>query len=65
VGQSGKLALAGIALGAGLSDVFARYAADDLFGEIAELGVRDGATSGGRVRLFAPTFSIWTRSRSA
>src|SRR6185437_4073376 len=35
--QSGKLALAGIGVEPGLSDVFARYAADELFGEIAEL----------------------------
>jgi hypothetical protein len=29
--------------------VFARYAADELFGEITELGVRDGAWSGAGV----------------
>ena len=27
----------------GLSDVFARYAADHLFDEIDEIGIRDGA----------------------
>ena len=33
----------GIGVEPGLSDVFARYAADHLFSEIDELGVRDGA----------------------
>jgi saccharopine dehydrogenase (NAD+, L-lysine-forming) len=61
---SGRLALVGMGVEPGLSDVFARYAADHLFGEIDELGVRDGANltvmddAGGAV--FAPTFSIWT-----
>jgi saccharopine dehydrogenase (NAD+, L-lysine forming) len=44
----------------GLSDVFARYAADELFGEIDELGVRDGANLEVAGYEFAPTFSIWT-----
>src|SRR5690348_11499564 len=58
--QSGKLALAGIGVEPGLSDVFARYAADELFGEITELGVRDGANLEVAGYDFAPTFSIWT-----
>ena len=58
--QSGKLALVGIGVEPGLSDVFARYAADDLFGEIDELGVRDGANLEVAGYDFAPTFSIWT-----
>src|SRR5690349_8635240 len=41
--QSGRLALVGIGVEPGLSDVFARYAADHLFSEIDELGTRDGA----------------------
>jgi len=41
--RSGKLAPVGMGVEPGLSDVFARYAADELFREIAELGVRDGA----------------------
>ena len=41
--RSGRLALVGMGVEPGLSDVFARYAADELFREIAELGVRDGA----------------------
>ena len=43
----------------GLSDVFARYAADELFAEIDELGVRDGANLHVAGYDFAPTFSIW------
>jgi saccharopine dehydrogenase-like NADP-dependent oxidoreductase len=39
----GRLALVGIGVEPGLSDVFARYAADQLFSEIDELGTRDGA----------------------
>ena len=58
--RSGKLALAGMGVEPGLSDVFARYAADELFGEIAELGVRDGANLEVAGYEFAPTFSIWT-----
>ena len=58
--QSGQLALAGIGVEPGLSDVFARYAADELFSEINELGVRDGANLAVAGYDFAPTFSIWT-----
>ena len=58
--QAGRLALAGIGVEPGLSDVFARYAADRLFGEIDEIGVRDGANLTVAGHDFAPTFSIWT-----
>ena len=58
--QAGKLALAGIGVEPGLSDVFARYAADQLFSEIDQLGVRDGANLTVAGYDFAPTFSIWT-----
>ena len=44
----------------GLSDVFARYAADHLFREIDEIGVRDGADLVVEGFDFAPSFSIWT-----
>jgi saccharopine dehydrogenase (NAD+, L-lysine-forming) len=57
---SGKLALAGIGVEPGLSDVFARHAADRLFSEIDEIGVRDGANLQVAGHDFAPTFSIWT-----
>jgi saccharopine dehydrogenase-like NADP-dependent oxidoreductase len=56
----GKLALVGMGVEPGLSDVFARYAADRLFSEIREIGVRDGANLAVAGYAFAPTFSIWT-----
>ncbi len=58
--QGGLLALVGIGVEPGLSDIFARYAADELFSEIAEVGVRDGADLVVEGYDFAPTFSIWT-----
>jgi saccharopine dehydrogenase (NAD+, L-lysine forming) len=58
--QAGRLALAGMGVEPGLSDIFARYAADELFSEIDELGVRDGASLEVAGHDFAPTFSIWT-----
>ncbi len=58
--QAGQLALVGMGVEPGLSDVFARYAADELFQEIDQLGVRDGANLEVAGYDFAPTFSIWT-----
>jgi saccharopine dehydrogenase-like NADP-dependent oxidoreductase len=40
--------------------VFARHAADELFSEVDEVGVRDGADLVVEGYEFAPTFSIWT-----
>ncbi|MET8308322.1 MULTISPECIES: saccharopine dehydrogenase C-terminal domain-containing protein [unclassified Micromonospora] len=57
---AGRLALCGIGVEPGLSDVFARYAADELFSEIDEIGVRDGANLTVDGYDFAPSFSIWT-----
>ncbi|MBU2076118.1 MAG: saccharopine dehydrogenase NADP-binding domain-containing protein [Actinobacteria bacterium] len=61
---AGRLALVGIGVEPGLSDVFARYAADHLFSEIDELGTRDGANLVVRDddgnEVFAPSFSMWT-----
>jgi len=57
---AGRLALCGIGVEPGLSDVFARYAADHLFSEIDELGTRDGANLTVEGYDFAPSFSIWT-----
>ena len=57
---AGRLALVGIGIEPGLSDVFARYAADHLFSEVHEVGVRDGANLVIDGYDFAPTFSIWT-----
>jgi saccharopine dehydrogenase (NAD+, L-lysine forming) len=56
----GKLALVGIGVEPGLSDIFARHAADELFTAIHEIGVRDGANLEVQGYDFAPTFSIWT-----
>jgi saccharopine dehydrogenase (NAD+, L-lysine forming) len=58
--QAGLLALVGMGVEPGLSDVFARYAAEELFSEIHEVGVRDGADLVVEGYDFAPTFSIWT-----
>ena len=58
--SAGRLALVGIGVEPGLSDVFARYAADHLFSEIDELGTRDGANLTVEGYDFAPSFSIWT-----
>jgi saccharopine dehydrogenase-like NADP-dependent oxidoreductase len=58
--RAGRLALVGIGVEPGLSDVFARYAADELFSSIDEIGVRDGANLTVDGYDFAPTFSIWT-----
>src|SRR3954447_2528821 len=58
--DAGLLALVGIGVEPGLSDVFARYAADHLFAEIDEVAVRDGADLAVEGYDFAPTFSIWT-----
>jgi saccharopine dehydrogenase-like NADP-dependent oxidoreductase len=57
---AGRLALVGIGVEPGLSDVFARYAQDHLFSEIDEIGVRDGANLVVDGYDFAPSFSIWT-----
>ncbi|MFT4108531.1 saccharopine dehydrogenase C-terminal domain-containing protein [Propionicimonas sp.] len=61
---AGRLALVGMGVEPGLSDVFARYASDHLFSEIDELGTRDGANLVVRneagEEIFAPSFSIWT-----
>ena len=62
--RSGRLALVGMGVEPGLSDVLARYASDHLFSRIDLLGVRDGANlevlDDADRPMFAPTFSIWT-----
>ncbi|NMO53669.1 ATP-binding protein [Actinoplanes sp. TBRC 11911] len=55
-----RLALVGIGVEPGLSDIFARYAADHLFSRIDEAGVRDGANLSVKGYDFAPSFSVWT-----
>jgi saccharopine dehydrogenase-like NADP-dependent oxidoreductase len=58
--ERGLLALCGMGVEPGIADVFARYAADELFTSIREVGIRDGADMTVRGYDFAPTFSIWT-----
>ena len=58
--DAGLLALVGIGVEPGLSDVLARHAADELFAEVDEVAVRDGADLVVEGYDFAPTFSIWT-----
>ena len=58
--EKGLLALVGIGIEPGAADVFARHAADELFSEIDEIGVRDGSNIVVEGYDFAPTFSIWT-----
>ena len=58
--ERGLLALVGMGVEPGLSDVFARYAADHLFASIDEIGIRDGSDLVVEGYAFAPTFSIWT-----
>jgi saccharopine dehydrogenase-like NADP-dependent oxidoreductase len=57
---AGRLALVGIGVEPGLSDIFARYAADHLFSRIDEIGVRDGGNLVVEGYEFAPSFSVWT-----
>jgi saccharopine dehydrogenase-like NADP-dependent oxidoreductase len=62
--RAGKLALVGMGVEPGLSNVFARYAQDYLFSEIDEVSVKDGSnlvvTNELGEEIFAPSFSIWT-----
>ena len=58
--SKGIYALVGIGVEPGLSDVFARYAADNLFSRIDSAIVYDGSNLVVEGYDFAPTFSIWT-----
>jgi saccharopine dehydrogenase-like NADP-dependent oxidoreductase len=58
--ERGMLAIVGLGVEPGFSDVAARYAADELFSSIDEIGVRDGSDLRIEGYAFAPTFSIWT-----
>jgi saccharopine dehydrogenase-like NADP-dependent oxidoreductase len=57
---AGRLALLGMGMDPGLTDVFAAYAAKHLFDEIDEIHVRDGGDLRIEGYAFAPVFSIWT-----
>jgi saccharopine dehydrogenase-like NADP-dependent oxidoreductase len=61
---AGRLALVGMGVEPGLSNVFARYAVDNLFGEVDEVKTIDGSNlivrdSSGEP-ICVPSFSIWT-----
>jgi saccharopine dehydrogenase-like NADP-dependent oxidoreductase len=56
----GKLALVGMGMDPGLTDVFAADAAKHRFDEISEVHVRDGGDLAIPGFAFAPVFSIWT-----
>jgi saccharopine dehydrogenase (NAD+, L-lysine-forming) len=58
--KKGLLAFVGMGVEPGMADVFAKYAAKNLFDEIDEINVRDGANLEVRGYEFAPNFSIWT-----
>lgn len=62
--RAGKLALCGIGVEPGLSNIFAKYAADYLFSEIDEVSIKDGGNLAVHDEdgneIFAPSFSIWT-----
>jgi len=62
--RAGRLALVGAGVEPGLSNIFARFAAQNQFSEITEVAVRDGANLVVRDEdgneIFAPSFSIWT-----
>jgi saccharopine dehydrogenase-like NADP-dependent oxidoreductase len=57
---SGKLALLGMGMDPGLTDVFAAHAAKHLYDEIDEVHIRDGGDLHIPGYAFAPVFSIWT-----
>jgi saccharopine dehydrogenase-like NADP-dependent oxidoreductase len=56
----GKLALVGMGMDPGLTDVFAAHAAKHAMDEVLEVHVRDGGDLEIPGYAFAPVFSIWT-----
>jgi saccharopine dehydrogenase-like NADP-dependent oxidoreductase len=56
----GRLALVGMGMDPGLSNVFAAWAQKHLFHELHEVNVRDGGDLRVEGHAFAPVFSIWT-----
>ena len=57
---AGRLALLGMGMDPGLTDVFAKHAAQSLFDEIDAVHIRDGGDLYIEGYDFAPVFSIWT-----
>ena len=62
--DKGLLALVGMGAEPGISNIFAKFAADELFSEVDEITVIDGGnlvvTNDEGEEIFAPSFSIWT-----
>ncbi len=58
--ERGIYALVGMGIEPGMSDVFARYASDELFSRIDQITVLDGSNLTVEGYDFAPSFSIWT-----
>lgn len=62
--DKGLLALIGTGAEPGISNIFARYAADHLFSEVDEISIMDGGNlvvvNDDGEEIFAPSFSIWT-----
>jgi saccharopine dehydrogenase (NAD+, L-lysine forming) len=56
--DKGLLAILGNGMDPGVSDIFAKYASVELFDEIDEIGIRDGAALEISGYEFAPSFSI-------
>ncbi len=59
-GERGIYALVGMGVEPGMSDVFAKYADDELFSRIDSMTVLDGSNLVVEGHEFAPSFSIWT-----
>ncbi len=58
--SKGLLALLGMGIDPGVSEVFARYADKHLFDEIDEIGVRDGSNMSVKGNPYATQFSVWS-----
>ena len=58
--ERGIYAVVGMGIEPGMSDIFARYASDELFSRLNEVTVFDGSNLTVEGADFAPSFSIWT-----
>jgi len=58
--ERGIYALIGMGVEPGMSDVFAKYASDEIFSEIESITILDGSNLTVEGEGFAPSFSIWT-----
>jgi len=59
-GERGIYALVGMGVEPGMSDVFAKYADEELFSRIDSMTILDGSNLVVEGHEFAPSFSIWT-----